>query len=94
MKSGKSCFKEDCESSCVQSRQEQQTDKGRERGQKKKLLDFDAQARQGLLKRKEDELLGAAQQMSQREYWQFGARLRRVEEWTVSKELDVLETGN
>lgn len=76
MKSGKACFKEDCVSSCVQ---EHQDDRGREREvRKKKLLGFDAQARQGLLQWKEDELLGAAQQMSRREYWQFGARLRRV----------------
>lgn len=53
------------------------TEAERERSEKK-LLGFDAQARQGLLKWKEDKLLGAAQQMSQRECWQFGARLRRV----------------
>ena len=69
MKSGKACFKEDCVSSCVQSGQEQQYDKGRERERsEKKLLGFDAQARQGLLKWKEDELPGAAQHMSRREY--------------------------
>lgn len=54
------------------------TEAERERSEKKKLLGFDAQARQGLLQWKEDELLEAAQQMSWREYWQFGARLRRV----------------
>lgn len=67
MKSGKYCFKEDCLSSCVQSRHDQQNDKGRQRSGKK-LLDFHAQARQGLTKWKEDDLLGAPQQMSQREH--------------------------
>lgn len=64
-----------CEQLCTRTSRWQRQ---RERGQKKKLLGFDAQARQGLLKWKEDKLLGAAQQMSRREYWQFGARLRRV----------------
>lgn len=33
--------------------------------------------------------------MSQWEYWQFGARLTRVEEWTdYEQRVNVLETGN
>ena len=34
------------------------------------------------MKWKEDELLGAPQQMTQREHWHLGAGLGRVEEWT------------